>query len=137
MLIIKYFALTGTALAGLLYVADAHLPKGASPVVTSQSYGLPQPWKPERPQTVATISETAEFRAPETTGSSSEAEPAADRREAKPLKAATTSTRAAENRPARKVKVAAAKRRPASHQQRYALQREQAPDTFGGFFGRF
>jgi hypothetical protein len=44
--IFTYFALVGSVLIALLFVADATLEKGTPAVVTSQ-YGLPKPWRPE------------------------------------------------------------------------------------------
>jgi hypothetical protein len=43
--IFTYFAVVGSVLIALLFVADATLEKGTPAVVTSQS-GLPKPWHP-------------------------------------------------------------------------------------------
>jgi hypothetical protein len=43
--IFAYFAVVGSVLIALLFVADATLEKGMPAVVTSQ-YGLPKPWHP-------------------------------------------------------------------------------------------
>ena len=43
--IFTYFAVVGSVLIALLFVADATLEKGTPAVVTSQ-YGLPKPWRP-------------------------------------------------------------------------------------------
>ena len=43
--IFTYFAVIGSVLIALLFVADATLEKGTPAVVTSQS-GLPEPWHP-------------------------------------------------------------------------------------------
>ena len=43
--IFTYFAVVGSVLIALLFVAGATLEKGSPAVVTSQ-YGLPKPWRP-------------------------------------------------------------------------------------------
>ena len=43
--IFTYFAVVGSVMIALLFVADATLEKGSPAVVTSQ-YGLPKPWHP-------------------------------------------------------------------------------------------
>jgi hypothetical protein len=43
--IFTYFAVAGSVMIALLFVADATLEKGSPAVVTSQ-YGLPKPWRP-------------------------------------------------------------------------------------------
>ena len=44
--IFTYFAVVGSVLIALLFVADTTLEKGTRALVTSQ-YGLPKPWRPE------------------------------------------------------------------------------------------
>jgi hypothetical protein len=52
--ILSYFAVVGSALVALLFVADATLAKRDTPVIaTSNMYGLPKPWKPDPTQTLA------------------------------------------------------------------------------------
>ena len=43
--IFTYFAVVGSVMIALLFVAGATLEKGSPAVVTSQ-YGLPKPWRP-------------------------------------------------------------------------------------------
>jgi hypothetical protein len=46
--ILSYFAVIGSVLVALLFVADATLTKRDSPVVpTSSMVGLPKPWQPD------------------------------------------------------------------------------------------
>src|SRR5690349_12324028 len=50
----SYFAVVGSVMVALLFVADATLPKSTSPVVaTSTLYGMPKPWQPDPTQTLA------------------------------------------------------------------------------------
>lgn len=52
--ILSYFAVVGSVLVGLLFVADATLEKRSSPIVpTSSLYGLPRAWHPDPAQTLA------------------------------------------------------------------------------------
>jgi hypothetical protein len=44
--IFTYFAVVGSVMIALLFVAGATLEKGSPAVVTSQ-YGLPKPWRPD------------------------------------------------------------------------------------------
>ena len=50
--IFTYFAVVGSVLIALLFVAGATLEKGPPAVVTSQ-YGLPKPWRPDPKQFLA------------------------------------------------------------------------------------
>ena len=52
--IFTYFAVVGSVLIALLFVAGATLEKGSPAVVTSDRYGLPKPWHPDPIQTLAT-----------------------------------------------------------------------------------
>ena len=48
-----YFAVVGSVLIALLFVADPTLEKGSRVVVTSERVGLPKPWHPDWIQTLA------------------------------------------------------------------------------------
>ena len=45
--IFSYFAVVGSVLVALLFVADAKLPKQGPALVSSDVYGLPKPWRPD------------------------------------------------------------------------------------------
>ena len=45
--IFTYFAVVGSVLVALLFVADARLPKQGPALVSSDVYGLPKPWRPD------------------------------------------------------------------------------------------
>src|SRR4051812_23059796 len=58
--ILSYFAGVGAVLVALLVAADATMEKRATPVVaTSSVYGLPKPWHPDPPPTLAAASAPA------------------------------------------------------------------------------
>ena len=48
---LAFFAVAGLVLVALLFVADATL-QNVSPIVTSDRYGLPKSWHPDRVQTL-------------------------------------------------------------------------------------
>jgi hypothetical protein len=48
--IFSYFAVVGSVLVALLFVADAKLPKQGPALVSSDVYGLPKPWRPDPPK---------------------------------------------------------------------------------------
>ena len=50
--IFTYFAVVGSVLVALLFVADATLDKGTQAVVTSGRYGLPKAWRSNSIQTL-------------------------------------------------------------------------------------
>ena len=51
--ILSYFAVVGSVLMAFLFVADATMEKGSSPVPVSSFHGLPKPWKPDPTKTLA------------------------------------------------------------------------------------
>jgi hypothetical protein len=51
--IFRYFAVVGSVLVTLLFVADANLGKSGPPALSSDFYGLPKPWHPDPAQTLA------------------------------------------------------------------------------------
>jgi hypothetical protein len=60
MLVLRYFAVVGSVLVALLFLADAALEKNSSPViVTSQRTGLPQPQYHNAINTLTTTSAPA------------------------------------------------------------------------------
>jgi hypothetical protein len=59
--IFSYFAVVGSALVALLFLADATLPKSETPVVVSSNfYGMPKPWKPDPAPPVLTATPAPE-----------------------------------------------------------------------------
>jgi hypothetical protein len=53
--IFTYFAVVGSVLIALLFVAGATLEKGTRAVVTSDQYGLEKPWRPDPKQILAAV----------------------------------------------------------------------------------
>ena len=51
---LTFLAVVGLVLVGLLFVADATLESGPSPIVTSDRTGLPKPWRPDGVKTLTT-----------------------------------------------------------------------------------
>ena len=49
---LAFLAVVGLVLVALLFVADATLEHGSSPIVTSDRVGLPEPWHPDAIQTL-------------------------------------------------------------------------------------
>ena len=54
MTVLAFFAVAGLALLALLFVADATLEKGSSPIVTSNRVGLPEQRRPDTVQVLTT-----------------------------------------------------------------------------------
>jgi hypothetical protein len=57
--IFSYFAVVGSVLVALLFVADAALDKGTQAIVTSDRYGLPKPWRSASIRTLTSASAPA------------------------------------------------------------------------------
>ena len=51
--IFTYFAVVGSVLVALLFVADARLPKQGPALVSSHVYGLPKPWQPDPARSIS------------------------------------------------------------------------------------
>jgi len=123
--IFRYFAVVGSVLIALFFVADATLEKGASPVVTSDRQGLPKPWHPDPTQILV----AAPAPAPDMT---SEAVLAAQPK-AQPVPTAKPDA-------APKKKRVARKQPQEDYRQSYAWSRDRGFGPFGfggGLFGRF
>jgi hypothetical protein len=125
--ILKYFGFVGAALVALLFVANATLEKGPSPVQTSSLYGLPKPWKPDPTQTLTATS------APEPDMSSDAVLAAAPK--AEPARQPTVAV--AVEAPKKKKHVAVTRRPVNDGRQIFAWQRNDNTFAGGGFFGRF
>jgi hypothetical protein len=52
--VLAFFAIAGFALLALLFIADATLEKGSSPIVTSSRVGLPEQRRPDTVQVLTT-----------------------------------------------------------------------------------
>ena len=52
--VLAFFAIAGFALLALLFVADATLEKGSSPIVTSNRVGVPEQRRPDTVQVLTT-----------------------------------------------------------------------------------
>jgi hypothetical protein len=125
--ILSYFAVVGSVLMAMLFVADATLTKSDSPVVpTSSMVGLPKPWQPD-PQ----IKSLAAAPAPAPDMSAAAVVAAAPKPEPAPTVA---------ERPAPKKKHVAKRQQPRHNASRdtFAWSRnDPGPFGGGGFFGRF
>jgi len=118
--IFKYFALVGSVLMAFLFVADATIEKGTSPVPVSSFYGLPKPWKPDPTKTLAVAP------APEPDMNSAAVLAATPK--AEPVKAVQAEA-------PKKKKVV---RRQPAHDWRHSYAWSPRNDGFGGgFYGRF
>lgn len=120
--IFKYFAVVGSVMVALLFVADATLAKRDTPIVTTSSlHGLPKPWKPDPARTLAAVS------APEPDMNSAAVLAAAPKTEPAPVVQAEAP---------KKKKVV---RRQPAHDWRnsYAWSRSDSFGGGGGFYGRF
>jgi len=124
--ILSYFAVVGSVLVALLFVADAALTKSDAPVVpTSSMVGLPKPWHPD-PQ----IKSLATAPAPAPDMSAAAVVAAAP----KPEPAA----KVAEHPAPKKKRVVRRQPRYDDGRASYAWSRnEPGPFGGGGFFGRF
>ena len=128
--IFAYFAVAGSVLVALLFVADATLAKRGPVVVSSEFYGLPKPWHPDpaSPILAATPAPAPDM--------SSEAVLAAAPKVA-PVPERTTQADAAPKKPKR---VARKQPRPDDGMHAYAWSRNGHDGLFGGgnsMFGRF
>jgi hypothetical protein len=126
--IFSYFAVVGSAMLALLFVADATLPKTDAPVIaTSSIYGLPKPWKPDSAQTlIASQAPAPDMTSEAVLAAAPKVEPVNERS----AKADT---------PPKKKHVAHRAPRPDESRQNFAWQ-QRDPGPFGGgggMFGRF
>lgn len=142
--IFSYFAVVGSVLVALLFVADATLEKSGPLPFNNESVGLPKPWQPEPTSSVLTATSAP---APDMTSEAVRAAaPPATQATAAPVVTATKTEAA----PERTAKLEAAKKKPkriARNQPRpdyydrrsYAWSRGGYDGGFfgGGMFGRF
>jgi hypothetical protein len=124
--ILSYFAVIGSVLVALLFVADATLTKRDSPVVpTSSMVGLPKPWHPD-PQ----IKSLAAAPAPAPDMSAAAVVAAAPKPE--------PTAKVAEHPAPKKKRVAKRPQRQDDGRRNFAWSRnDPGPFGGGGFFGRF
>lgn len=126
--IFSYFAVVGSVLVAMLFVADATLTKSDSPVVTTSSMvGLPKPWQPD-----AQIKSLAAASAPAPDMSAAAVVAAAP-------KAEPAVTAAAVEQPApKKKKIVRRQPQREDGRESYAWS-PNGPGPFGGggFYGRF
>jgi pyruvate/2-oxoglutarate dehydrogenase complex dihydrolipoamide acyltransferase (E2) component len=139
--ILSYFAVVGSVLVALLFVADATLDKSGPLPFNNESIGLPKPWHPEPKSSILTAGLAVE---PDMTSAAirAAAPPASPSAVAAPAAAAVPAPAAkAEPRPQR-----TAKAEPASKKQKRIARRLPRPDGGrnyawsrggydGGFFG--
>ena len=142
--IYSYFAIVGSVLVALLFVADATLEKSGPLPFNNESVGLPKPWQPDSKNSVLTAMPALE---PDMTSAAvRDAMPAAQ--SAAPMPAAAAKTRAAaapariakhDAAPKKPKRVARKTPRPDGDWRNYAWQRNgnDGGGFFGGGFGRF
>ena len=155
--ILSYFAVVGSVLVALLFVADATLEKSGPLPFNNESVGLPKPWQPDTKGSILTATSAPEpdmtsaaVRAATPAEAPSAAMPAAAaaaKAEAvaeRTVKAEPVAERTAKAEPApRKPKRVAARKqpRPDGDRRNYAWSRNGGGnDFFGGgnsLFGRF
>ena len=140
--ILSYFAVVGSVLVALLFVADATLEKSGPLPFNNESMGLPKPWHPEAKSSILAATPAPE---PDMTSAAvrAAAPPGAKVAEAKAQTVTAQAAAAhAEAVPApKKAKRAARKQpRPDSGWRNYAWSRNGNDGFFGGgnsMFGRF
>jgi hypothetical protein len=136
--ILSYFAIVGSMLVALLFVADATLEKSGPLPFNNESVGLPKPWHPEAKSSILTATSAPEPDMTSAAVRAAAAPPAAKVAEVPPAAAAAQ----AEAVPApKKPKRAARKQpRPDGDRRNYAWSRNSNDGFFGGgnsMFGRF
>ncbi len=144
--ILSYFAVVGSVLVALLFVADATLEKSGPLPFNNESVGLPKPWQPDTKSSILTATSAPEpdmasaAVAPQPPTPQSAAMPAAVA--AAKAEAVPERTAKAEPAPRKPKRVAARKQpRPDGDRRNYAWSRNGGGnDFFGGgnsLFGRF
>ena len=127
--IFSYFAAVGSVLVALLFMADATMQKGTTPIVaTSNLTGLPKPWHLEPVQNLA----AAPAPAPDMTSAAVLSAMARTEPESKPVNARSV---AAEPAP-RKKRVAHKQVPVEDARQSFAWSPNTRGPSGGGFFGR-
>jgi hypothetical protein len=145
--ILSYFAVVGSVLVALLFVADATLEKSGPLPFNNEAVGLPKPWQPDTKGSILTATSAPE---PDMTSAAVRAaNPPATQSAAIPAAAAAAKAEAvpertakAEPTPRKPKRVAARKQpRPDGDGRNYAWSRNGGGnDFFGGgspMFGRF
>ena len=136
--ILSYFAVVGSVLVALLFVADATLEKSGPLPFNNESVGLPKPWQPDTKGSILTATSAPE---PDMTSAAVRAAtPPAPQAAAVPAAAAAAKAEAvaertakAEPAPRKPKRVAARKQpRPDGDRRNYAWSRNGGD---GGFFG--
>jgi hypothetical protein len=135
--ILSYFAIVGSVLVALLFVADATLEKSGPLPFNNESVGLPKPWRPDAKSSVLAATPAPE---PDMTSAAVQAAaPAAPQSTPLPAAAAAAKAEAVPERTA-KADIALKKPKHAAHKQprpngdwrNYAWSRNGSD---GGFFG--
>jgi hypothetical protein len=145
--ILSYFAVVGSVLVALLFVADATLEKSGPLPFNNESVGLPKPWQPDTKGSILTATSAPE---PDMASAAvGAANPPTPQSAAMPAAVATANAEAvpertvkAEPAPRKPKRVAARKQpRPDGDRRNYAWSRNGGGnDFFGGgnsLFGRF
>jgi hypothetical protein len=135
--IFSYFAVIGSVLVALLFVADATLEKSGPLPFNNESVGLPKPWQPEPTRSNLTATPVPE---PDMSSAAVHAAVAPVAKVAEMPAAAATAQ--AEAVPAAKKPKRAARKpgRPDGDRRNYAWSRDGNDGFFGGgnsLFGRF
>jgi hypothetical protein len=129
--IFTYFAVVGSVMIALLFVAGATLEKGSPAVVTSQ-YGLPKPWRPDPIHLAA----APDMTSPLVLAAAPKAQSAPE-----VLAKVEPAARAARaEAPPKKKRVTRTQQPPVDYRQNHAWSRDRDHAPFGGerfFFGRF
>jgi hypothetical protein len=135
--ILSYFAVVGSILVALLFVADATLEKSGPLPFNNESVGLPKPWHPDSKNSILTAMPAPE---PDMTSTAVRAAaPSAPASAAMPAVAAAAKAEAVPQRtakhdpaPKKPKRVARKQPRPDGDWRNYAWQRN---GNDGGFFG--
>jgi hypothetical protein len=133
--ILTYFAVVGSVMIALLFVAGATLEKGSPAVVTSQ-YGLPKPWRPDAIHLAAAPAPAPDMTSPLVLAAAPKAQSAPE-----VLAKVEPAARAARaEAPPKKKRVTRTQQPPVDYRQNHAWSRDRDHAPFGGdrfFFGRF
>ena len=133
--IFTYFAVVGSVMIALLFVAGATLEKGSPAVVTSQ-YGLPKPWRPDPIHLAAAPAAAPDMTSPLVLAAAPKAQSAPE-----VLAKVEPAARAARaEAPPKKKRVTRTQQPPVDYRQNHAWSRDRDHAPFGGerfFFGRF
>jgi hypothetical protein len=148
--IFTYFAVVGSVMIALLFVADATLEKDSPAVVTSQyglpkpwhpmgtsdQYGLEKPWRPDPKQVLAAVPAPApDMTSPLVLAAQPKAQSAPE-----VLAKVEPAARAARAEAPPKKRVTRTQQPPVDYRQNHAWSRDRDHAPFGGerfFFGRF